>query len=185
MPGRPVRRPNFDRHHARQPAQALAGLVRLGSDLRSGASASHIRSSPRQPAARSGSSSSSSQASSESARAASNSRSPRLVLTPTNGASPPSASPEASPRRRQNRGNPPLGPQETRPPEPTRANGAKRALVGHTNAAHIPVSQSAMRLAPTLIACLDDVAVLGETTKKCGRHLWVAEYRRAPAFLIG
>src|SRR6202044_3663988 len=39
--------------------------------------------------------------------------SPRPVPTPTNGASPPPASPEAPPRRRKNRGNPPKGQQET------------------------------------------------------------------------
>ena len=34
MPGRPVRRPHLDRHPVRQPAQALARLVRLCSHLR-------------------------------------------------------------------------------------------------------------------------------------------------------
>jgi hypothetical protein len=34
VPGRPVRRPHLDRHPGRQPAQALARLVRLYSDLR-------------------------------------------------------------------------------------------------------------------------------------------------------
>ena len=36
--------------------------------------------------------------------------------------------------------------------------------------------------APTLVAGLDDVAVVGETIKECGRHLWVAEYRGATIF---
>ena len=101
------------RHGAKRPHL----LVRL-RPRRADQKARHDRllSSPRRPAARSGSSSSSSQASCASARAASNSRSPRLVLTPTNGVWPPPASPDASPRRQHNRGNPPLGPQETRPP---------------------------------------------------------------------
>ena len=69
----------------------------------------------------SGSSSSSSPASSASARDASNSRSPRLVPTPTNGAWPQPASsqpPDASPRRRKKRGNPTHHPPET-PKRPT------------------------------------------------------------------
>ena len=32
--------------------------------------------------------------------------------------------------------------------------------------------------APTLIAGLDDVAVVGETIEECGGHLWVAEHAR-------
>ena len=68
-------------------------------------SASPTLSSPTRPAARSGSSSSSSPASSASARGASSSPSPRPAPMPTNGASPPPVSPEASPRRRPNRGN--------------------------------------------------------------------------------
>jgi len=34
VPGRPVRRPHLDRHHAGQPAEAMARLVRLRPDLR-------------------------------------------------------------------------------------------------------------------------------------------------------
>ena len=105
-------------------------LSPMFSSARSGESALPTPSSPRPPAARSGSSFSSSPASSASARDASSSRSPRLVPTPTNGAWPQPASPEAPPRRRQNRGNPPRGPQETRnnPTDP-RAKGATEALV--------------------------------------------------------
>ena len=47
------------------------------------------------------------------------------------------------------------------------------------------VRSGAVLEAPTLIVGLDDVAVVGETIEECGGHLWVAEYRRAPAFLIG
>ena len=103
-------------------------LSPMFSSARSGESALPTPSSPRPPAARSGSSFSSSPASSASARDASSSRSPRLVPTPTNGAWPQPASPEAPPRRRQNRGNPPRGPQETRnnPTDP-RAKGATEA----------------------------------------------------------
>ena len=71
----------------------------------SGASVLPTPSSPKRPAAQSGSSSSSSPVSSASARGASNSRSPQPVPTPTNGGWPPPASsqpPDASPRRRKN-----------------------------------------------------------------------------------
>src|SRR5271166_6465986 len=99
------------------------------SSARSGASALRTRSSPRRPAARSGSSFSSSQASSASARAASNSPSLRPVLTPKNGASPPPASPEASPRRRQIAAIHPRPTGDAKIYSPIRANGAKDALV--------------------------------------------------------
>ena len=71
----------------------------------SGASVLPTPSSPKRPAAQSGSSSSSSLVSSGSARGASNSRSPQPVPMPTNGGWPPPASsqpPDASPRRRKN-----------------------------------------------------------------------------------
>jgi hypothetical protein len=32
--------------------------------------------------------------------------------------------------------------------------------------------------APALVACLDDVAVMGETVEQCGGHLWIAEHAR-------
>jgi hypothetical protein len=86
-----------------------------------GASVLPTPSSPKRPAARSGSSSSSSQVSSGSARGASNSRLPQPVPTPTNGGWPPPASsqpPDASPRRRKKRGNPTHSPPET-PKRPT------------------------------------------------------------------
>ena len=32
--------------------------------------------------------------------------------------------------------------------------------------------------APALVACLDDVAVVGETVEQCGCHLWITEDTR-------
>src|SRR6202167_6640296 len=40
------------------------------------------------------------------------------------------------------------------------------------------VRSGAVLEAPTLIAGLDDVAVVGETIEECGGHLWVAEHAR-------
>ena len=42
----------------------------------------------------------------------------------------------------------------------------------------VVVRSGAVLEAPTLIAGLDDVAVVGETIKECGGHLWVAEHAR-------
>ena len=133
MPGRSVRRPDLDGHHARQPTQALVRLVRLCSRLRrSGASASRTRNSRTPLAARSGSSSSSSPASSASARAGSNSPSPRPVPTPTNGVWPPPASPEASPRRRQIAASTPRPKGDPKQSDSIRANRATAMFVHHT-----------------------------------------------------
>ena len=110
----------------------------------SGASVLPTPSSPKRPAARSGSSSSSSLVSSASARGASNSRSPQPVPTPTNGGWPPPASsqpPDASPRRRKTRQS---NPQRTGDPQkthPIRANRARDALVLATGTRnHRPVA---------------------------------------------
>ena len=96
-------------------------------------SASPIPSTPRRPAARSGSSSSSSPVSSASAPGASRSRSPRPVPTPTNGVSPQPASPEAPPRRRPKSRQSPQGPPETKHNRTQPAQTAHRARVSITH----------------------------------------------------
>ncbi len=127
MPGRPVRRPHLDGHHARQPAAALVRLVRLCPALRAPAHRPRphpvrrrdLRHDPAQaPQAR--------RASCASARGASSSPSPRPAPTPTNGAWPPPASPSRLRRRRdadQNRGN---HPSAHRRPETARHDPRKR-----------------------------------------------------------
>ena len=105
MPRRPVRRPNLERN-------LCANQLRLWLASFAYALLCAVRriglatpSSPKRPAAQSGSSSSSSPVSSASARGVSNSRSPQPVPTPTNGGWPPLASsqpPDASPQRRKN-----------------------------------------------------------------------------------
>ena len=70
-------------------------------------------------------------------------RDPRFI---EHGASPPSASPEASPRRRQNRGNPPLGPLETRPPsQPAQTAQSVRSSVTQTLRTSLSASQQGAR----------------------------------------
>ena len=131
MPRRPVRRPNLDRNPCATSCDSGSPRSPMRSCALSGASVLPSTS-PKRPAAQSGSSSSSSPVSSASARGASNSRSPQPVPTPTNGGWPPPASsqpPDASPRRRKKRGNPTHHPPET-PKRPTpSAQTARDALV--------------------------------------------------------
>ena len=124
MPARPVRRPHLGRHHARQPAAAVVRLDGLCAALRP---APHrpcgTPSSPRPPAARSGSSSSRSARWSASPSAASRSPWPRPAQPPKNGAArlaawpkPPRHAPRRPDTRRRhapNRRHHQQGPTET------------------------------------------------------------------------
>ena len=47
------------------------------------------------------------------------------------------------------------------------------------------VRSGAVLEAPTLIAGLDDVAVVGETIEECGGHLWVTGHLWMPQRLTG
>jgi hypothetical protein len=46
------------------------------------------------------------------------------------------------------------------------------------------VRSGAVLEAPTLIARLDDVAVVGETIEECGGHLWVPDQHTMPPLLM-